>query len=317
MIDEVSSHIKSTVFIQRPVRRTRMFLPLTPSPKRQDWRRSQRTKPGFHASARRPRRPRLWQHAERSGQQDRGKRGADISWKGEKNMNSSEWIVPSTLLDSPEALGSERVVFEDNTPVYRAQPLLIIKESKGVTATTVLEITLRETVFILERTVWKSSYVYSRSSQGWGVSRMLSRFKCELESRLLCPAHAQTMTSSASELSALTLWPSQLTAAVKVYSGYGKYSDPFKMFTLFHRSHLLKSQKFILFLINVTQHPILTEKNRNVEISEYWILVTMWYFSFSFLINLQKCLHFCLNTLRTHCPSLSIILISLAMFTVS
>jgi len=45
-----------------------------------------------------------------------------------------------------------------------------------------------------------------------------------------------------------------------LYSRYGKYSDPFKMFTLFHCSHLLKSKKFILFLINVTRHPILIEK---------------------------------------------------------
>jgi len=36
-------------------------------------------------------------------------------------------------------------------------------------------------------------------------------------------------------------------------------------FSLFHCGHLLKSEKFILFLINVTQHPILTEKYRNVE----------------------------------------------------
>lgn len=34
------------------------------------------------------------------------------------------------------ALNSEGVVLEDNTPVFRAQALLIIKKSKGVTATT-------------------------------------------------------------------------------------------------------------------------------------------------------------------------------------
>jgi len=53
------------------------------------------------------------------------------------------------------------------------------------------------------------------------------------------------------------------------YSGYGEYSDPFTLFTLFHCSHLLKSKKFILFL-------------------------TLWYFSFSFLINLQTFLHVCI-----------------------
>ena len=51
------------------------------------------------------------------------------------------------------------------------------------------------------------------------------------------------------------------------YSGYGKYSDPLKFFTLcFIAANLLKSKKLFYFSLMYTQQPILTEKNRNVEI---------------------------------------------------
>lgn len=40
-------------------------------------------------------------------------------------------------LNAPPVFSIEGVVFEDNTPVFQAQPLQIIKKSKGVTATTV------------------------------------------------------------------------------------------------------------------------------------------------------------------------------------
>jgi len=62
--------------------------------------------------------------------------------------------------------------------------------------------------------------------------------------------------------------------------------------------HLLKSQKFILLLIHVR---VASFPRRLVAVraqdasTQYrvWILMTMWYFSFSFLINLQTFLHFC------------------------
>lgn len=47
-----------------------------------------------------------------------------------KNRNSPEWIVPSAPQQF-SALDSEGVVFEDSTPVSGAQPISIIKRSKG------------------------------------------------------------------------------------------------------------------------------------------------------------------------------------------
>ncbi len=49
-----------------------------------------------------------------------------------------------------------------------------------------------------------------------------------------------------------------------IYSGYGKYSDPLKFFTLCYiGSHLLKSFKFIFFLINVHTAPHIDRKTQN------------------------------------------------------
>ncbi len=50
-----------------------------------------------------------------------------------------------------------------------------------------------------------------------------------------------------------------------VYSGYGKYSDPLKFFTLCYIAAICENHLFIFFLI-YTQHPILTEKHRIVDI---------------------------------------------------
>ncbi len=48
-----------------------------------------------------------------------------------------------------------------------------------------------------------------------------------------------------------------------IYSGYGKYSDPLTFFTLLYCSHLLKSFKFIFFLINVHTAPHIDRKTQN------------------------------------------------------
>lgn len=53
---------------------------------------------------------------------------------------------------------------------------------------------------------------------------------------------------------------------VYMYSGYGKYSDPLKFFTLLYCSHLLKSFVHFFSSLMYTQHPILTEKHRIVDI---------------------------------------------------
>ncbi len=50
---------------------------------------------------------------------------------------------------------------------------------------------------------------------------------------------------------------------IYTYSGYGKYSDPLKFFTLLYCSHLLKSFKFIFFLINVHTAPHIDRKTQN------------------------------------------------------
>jgi len=54
----------------------------------------------------------------------------------------------------------------------------------------------------------------------------------------------------------------------KIYSGYGKYSDPFKMFhSLFYCRHLLKAKKIILFLIIVHSAPHL---DRQIQICRHF-----------------------------------------------
>ncbi len=50
---------------------------------------------------------------------------------------------------------------------------------------------------------------------------------------------------------------------IYIYSGYGKYSDPLKFFTLLYCSHLLKSFSSFFFLINVHTAPHIDRKPRN------------------------------------------------------
>ncbi len=50
---------------------------------------------------------------------------------------------------------------------------------------------------------------------------------------------------------------------IYIYSGYGKYSDPLQFFTLLYCSRLLKSFKFIFFLINVHTAPHIDRKTQN------------------------------------------------------
>ncbi len=52
-----------------------------------------------------------------------------------------------------------------------------------------------------------------------------------------------------------------------IYSGYGKYSDPLKFSLFVILQPFAKSFKFIFFSeLMYTQHPILTEKHRIVDI---------------------------------------------------
>jgi len=74
---------------------------------------------------------------------------------------------------------------------------------------------------------------------------------------------------------------------ILIYSGDGTYSDPFTFFTL---CFINQKSKFY-FSLMFTQLPILTEKNRNVDIFANVLKKKNWNIRI-FVINLQKCLHF-------------------------
>uniref|UniRef100_A0A7N8XL76 Adenylyl cyclase-associated protein n=1 Tax=Mastacembelus armatus TaxID=205130 RepID=A0A7N8XL76_9TELE len=77
----------------------------------------------------------------------------------------------------------------------------------------------------------------------------------------------EIINSKAIQLQVCKKFTAKWFMAQNTYSGYGKYSDPFKFFTLCVIAAICQNQKSsFYFSLMYTQHPILTEKNRNVEI---------------------------------------------------
>jgi len=119
--------------------------------------------------------------------------------------------------------------------------------------------TIRNQTIIMFRHSWFSHATCSRASDWWSTNRM--------ELHVLFPLYY-----------AMGL-PAMYSGKVSARKNGKESPNPGVKSVLHHSQEDSWLSELNRLLLNTEQR--------------VWILTTMWYFSFSFLINLQKCLHFC------------------------